>query len=88
MEKNGGRFNGTFRTVILAIALIANGVGLGVVYGRTQERLNSIDDRLTRIEARLDMTFTRSEAITALAVRDRRIDRIEQKLDKHLETDK
>lgn len=86
-ENNAGKFNGTLRTVILAVALIANGVAVGIYYGRTEERLNSIDRRLQQIERHLEHTYSQSDALAALAIRDRRIDRIEQKLDKHLETD-
>lgn len=81
------KLNGNLRTAVFAIALIANGIAVGVYWGRTEERLRSIDERLHKIENSIDDRYRGTDADADFAIRDRRLDRLETKIDKHLETD-
>jgi hypothetical protein len=78
------KLNGGFKTIILAIALIANGIAVGVYYGRTEERLQSIDDRLHAIERGIDDRYRGTDAKADFNIRDKRLDRLEAKVDKHI----
>lgn len=84
MTTSGPKLNGGFKTALLAIALIANGIAVGVYYGRTEERLRSIDQRLEKIEHGIDDRYRGIDAETDFATRDKRIDRLESRMDIHI----
>lgn len=84
MTSNGPKLNGSFKAALLAIALIANGIAVGVYYGRTEERLRSIDQRLEKIEQGIDDRYRGVDAEDDFAIRDKRIDRLEGRMDIHI----
>ncbi len=88
IKEVGTKVNGNLKIILLVLALVGNGVTVGIFYGRTEARLESIDKRLERIEGGMDDRYRGVNAKRDFEVRDKRIDRLEDKLDEYKSEDK
>lgn len=88
-KEDGVKTNGNLKIFLIIVALVGNAVTVGVFYGRTEARLEAIDERLTQItEKSIDDRYRGADAAKDFEVRDKRMDRLEDRIDKLVKDDK